>query len=200
VTRGIDIAGKRFNHLIVRELAGKTKQGQLLWRCDCDCGNSTTVASQDLRRGTTISCGCARAARQWKHGNSKRGQYTPEYRAWAAMHTRCRNENQRGYHRYGGRGITVCERWNSFEYFLTDMGLRPSPKHSIDRIDNDGDYEPGNCRWATDGEQATNKCSNRLLTVVGVTANLTQWSRILNVNIHTLHSRLERGLPLEECF
>lgn len=110
--------------------------------------------------------------------------------SWRQMRTRCNNPNDGGYRRYGGRGIRVCDRWASFQPFLEDMGARPSLQHSIDRIDNDGDYTPENCRWATQSEQQSNTSRNRMLTHNGVTLTMAEWARRLGMNIQTLHMRL----------
>jgi hypothetical protein len=138
------------------------RDGCVLWLCRCDCGEETVVSSRDLRSGHARSCGCLRdeTARTVGHRNRKHGRSTsPEYRAWTEMKRRCYGENRRGYDNWGGRGIVVCERWlNSFEDFLADTGPRPSPAHSLDRWpNNDGNYEPGNCRWATTSEQSKNR-------------------------------------------
>lgn len=154
----IEMAGATFGRLLVLERAGSGKGGKAQWRCRCDCGTEKVVSGDQLRSGKTASCGCRRndsgpLASGFKHG----GAGTTEYEIWSSMKKRCQNPNCRVYPRYGGRGITVCERWsNSFEAFYEDMGPRPSKRHSIDRINNDGNYEPGNCRWATQKEQAAN--------------------------------------------
>jgi len=167
----IDLLGKRFGRLIVRARNDSSPAGQARWLCDCDCGNQTTVASQGLRRieGPTRSCGClkrevifpngrkiAREANT-RHGHGGRQNRTPTYRSWYAMIARCTNQNFKQFKDYGGRGITVCERWRqSFEAFLADMGDRPQGQ-TLDRVNGDGNYEPTNCRWATRSEQDKNR-------------------------------------------
>jgi hypothetical protein len=174
--RAIDLTGQRFGRLVALERDGFNKQNNVRWLCICDCANFVTVLCRSLRSGNTTSCGCLarersreRALRNglgtgpWNnprsktHGESNRGLNTPEYRSWASMLSRCRNPRDHSHwSTYGGRGITVCERWNDYRAFLADMGRRPSLKHSIDRIDNNGNYEPSNCRWATPSQQQLN--------------------------------------------
>jgi hypothetical protein len=130
-----------------------------------------------------------------KHGWAR----TPEYRAWKSMRARCENQRNPAFARYGGRGILVCERWHGehgFENFLADVGPRPSPEHSIERIDNDGNYEPGNCRWATRVEQGSNKRNNATLTVNGETATISEWSRRTGIGRTTIRERLRVGRPV----
>lgn len=125
---------------------------------------------------------------------------TREYRAWINMRSRCKTPSANGYHRYGGRGITVCERWdNSFEAFIEDMGPRPSPKHSVDRIDVNGNYEPGNCRWATKQEQARNLTNNRIVTINGRRMTLAEAVEGAAVIYNTVLYRLRRGWKIEDA-
>jgi len=163
-----DLTGKRFGRLTVIERGENGRRGQRRWRCLCDCGRETIVTGGNLRSGGTKTCGCMEGV--LKHG-ATRGSRSAEYRAWLAMKHRCLNPNLLHFKNYGGRGITVCDRWlhhqddgvHPFLNFLADMGPRPEgrtgkmPTFSLDRIDNDGNYEPSNCRWATTKEQMTNR-------------------------------------------
>lgn len=148
--------GERFSRLIV--IARRMPVGKPLVRCRCDCGAITSVQASHLVSGHTTSCGCQQrdgtVARNLKHGQAGR---TTEYRSWTAMLRRCENPNTDDWPRYGGRGIRVCARWHEFVNFYADMGRKPGPKYSIDRLDNDRDYEPDNCQWATPKQQARNK-------------------------------------------
>ncbi len=161
------LVGQSFGRLSV--VARAESNGQLaFWKCLCACGNSVTVAGAKLTSGHTNSCGCLRsevtALRSTKHGMKR----TLAYKSWEGLRARCNCPTNRKYARYGGRGITVCERWDDFANFFADMGERPSRHHSIERMNNDGNYEPGNCKWALPPEQSRNKTHKTTTGVNGV--------------------------------
>lgn len=193
--RCVDLTGRKFGMLTVSEWAGRDNRGTYLWRCNCECGNSSVVVVTSLKSGLTRSCGClivvALRGRTVTHGMSS----SAEYRAWSHMIGRCEEERSKDYPRYGGRGIKVCERWrNSFENFFADMGPRPSEEHSIDRIESDGNYEPSNCRWATKSQQALNKNTFRRIVHAGMSMTVSQWAKHTGISIATIKWRLKQGL------
>lgn len=163
------------------------------WSCICDCGNTTIVRGTLLKNGNTRSCGCLqrelKSINHTTHGHYRNGKMSRTYTSWSGMLSRCHNVKDPSYNRYGGRGIKVCERWNKFENFLEDMGERPEDM-SLDRIDNNGDYCPENCKWSTRKEQMNNKRSNKQITYKGVTKNITQWAEFIGINRNTLGRRL----------
>jgi hypothetical protein len=188
--------GLKYGRLTIMAPAG-SKKSHALALCRCDCGNECVTAVDHLLIGHTTSCGCFSA--EWTrkrfrtHGLSK----SREYHIWQGMHNRCKNPDCEKYPHYGGRGIRVCERWESFAAFIEDVGLSPSPKHEIERVDNNGHYEPGNCRWATHKEQMRNTRRNRLITFRGETLPLVVWSERTGLNVPAITHRLKIGWPVE---
>lgn len=192
-----NMTGKRFGLLTVVCREGSHQvSGGATWLCHCDCGSEKVIEGRLLRNGTTNSCGCLQKKNGTTHGHSN----DPTYYSWRAMLKRCNNEKHVAYKNYGGRGITVCHRWqDSFVSFLTDMGERPSLQFSIDRIDSDGNYEPGNCRWATSDSQSRNRRNNVRLTLNGVTMTAAEWARKVGICQTSLQKRLKKGWPVEEA-
>lgn len=163
------LAGLKFGKLLVIK-ESHSQNNKVHWLCKCDCGGFSTPSGTDIKNGYIKTCGCSWVESARKNGkladgtaNIKHGLHgIPEYFVWKTMKQRCSNKNNRSYPDYGGRGITVCDRWkDSFENFFKDMGERPSKRHSIDRMDNDKGYEPSNCKWSTDVEQASNRRKRR---------------------------------------
>jgi hypothetical protein len=185
-----DLAGQRFGQLVALSYAGDSK-----WNVRCDCGRETVTYGGHLTTGHTRSCGCTARARaaagRRRHGKAGKAPASPEYRSWSGMLYRCLNQSCSAYKNYGGRGITVCDRWRKFADFYADMGPRPDGATGIDRIDNDGNYEPGNCRWATDFDQANNKRSNRRLTHADETLTLRAWSARTGLSAPLIHKRID---------
>jgi len=185
---------------IVSKSGGRRKA----WKCLCSCGKTRLIREYSLRSGDTSSCGCLHremVSKMTSKLNLKHGRYgTPEYKSWQMMKERCYYPSNDSYKNYGGRGITICERWrNSFAAFFEDMGLRPGPGYSLDRINPNRDYEPGNCRWATPKQQLNNQRGNRKLTISGKTRTLQEWADLTGINRSTISSRIENGWPLERA-
>jgi len=170
-----------------------------IWLFKCDCGNLTEAEARGVKAGNTLSCGCLKSEgsreRRTTHGMST----DLTYKSWTHMQQRCFNPKATKYEIYGGRGITVCKRWCRFENFLEDMGERPSRLHSIDRIDGNGHYEPGNCRWATTRQQGNNTSRNVFLEFAGKRQTLAQWSTELGLGYDRLRRRIDCGWSVEKA-
>lgn len=207
----VDLTDQTFFMLrVLRRNPENTKQGSARWDCVCECGNTVTVLGGNLRLGCTNSCGCyqsevaAKSARAVSAGlkieNNIRDR--SEYTIWKAIRQRCYNPDNQRYSYYGARGIRMAERWDGlfgFENFLSDMGPRPSMDHSIERDNNDGDYEPSNCRWATVKEQANNRRNNRFYVYMNETMTIAQIAEKAGVDYHALIGRLNNGQTVDEA-
>lgn len=198
----MNIAGTTFGRItVLSEISTRDANGAVrrMVAYRCACGNIGATRKGSLFGGVSKSCGC------WNHdcpkeGNWRHGmRHTPLYEVWKCMRQRCYDSNCSGWLRYGGRGILVCDRWMSFPAFYEDMGDIPFEGASIERIDNDANYEKGNCRWATRIEQANNKRNNRALSLWGVTRNLSEWSRIVEIKRETIAMRLRSGWSIEKA-
>lgn len=189
------MTGRTFGQWNVLEYAGS--RGGPWFKCKCSCGFIGVVRGIELRRG---SMSCGHDGSTYKHGFKRRGAKFPgEYNVWVGMRSRCNDPANESYSDYGARGIKVCPRWDDFELFLRDMGRRPSQDHTIERTDNDGDYEQDNCYWATRAEQARNTRRNVLLTFGGETACLKDWCAYLGVSYNAVVQRIRKGQDAEEA-
>lgn len=197
----VDLTNQRFGRWLVQYRSPNKRYGKPAWVCLCDCGNTGEVGGSVLRMGESTSCGCFQkelAAKNLGDAARTHGQHnSADYLRWLAMKARCTNPTHPAYSRYGGRGITVCARWSeSFEAFMEDVGECPSTRHSIDRINNDGNYEPTNVRWATRQEQANNRRTNVKITHNGQTQTAAQWARELGITPEGVMWRHKNGKPL----
>lgn len=202
--RATNLQGQRFGRLVVICLHSK-KWDKLIWLCLCDCGGEATVNTSELKNGHTKSCGCYRrentAKMFFKHGGCAKKD--KEFSIWCGMIRRCLydDKTRNTYKYYRGRGITVCQRWiDSYQNFIDDMGPMPSPKHTLDRKDPNGNYEPGNCRWATHIEQANNKRETVRITVNGESKSISEWARHFGMKPNTVYTRYKRGVSVDKLF
>lgn len=202
-----NLSGKRFGKLVAVCDIGRTSRGRI-WNCICDCGAETTSISTYLKNGHKRSCGClhaesARVAgeKQRTHGHTskERKKSASEYHAWSSMKTRCLNPNVHNYKRYGARGITVCERWADFQNFYADMGPKPSSKHSLERLDTNGNYEPKNCVWADAFQQASTRTNVRSIEAFGKIMTAAAWSRETGIPATVIRNRLDSGWDVEKA-
>lgn len=173
----------------------RTIKGRTSMLCRCKCGTEKYVRKSKLLDGSSKSCGCYRRELNTTHGQTGKAvrEKSHEYWIWNAMVQRCTNANDAGYKNYGGRGITVCERWGKFENFFADMGARPSDQHSIDRDDNEKGYSPENCAWVDRNTQARNKRNNRFIVCGDDRKTLAEWAHICGVNHSTIIARIKSG-------
>lgn len=203
----IDRTGDRVGRLLVISRAEdkETTAGKryVRWLCRCDCGAEVKVMSGHLNEANTTSCGCALRDILIERNATHGGTGTPEHETWRGIKERCSDPKSAAFNDYGGRGIKLCERWNDFRLFLADMGTRPSPEHSIDRIDVNGNYEPGNCRWATRTEQSRNRRNNIVVELNGQRMPLSQAVETLGGDkqaYKTVHKRMKyRGMTFDDA-
>lgn len=209
----IDLTGQRFGRLVAMKYIGR-ENGRTLWQCKCDCGNESITGYSNLLSGNTRSCGCMEEENRLSNMKKAIVERTkcvsnplefgvigehPLHKIWSSMITRCYNPNRKSYKDYGGRGIKVCDRWkgdNGFENFIKDMGERPSPQHTLDRIDYNGDYTPENCRWATQKEQVNNQTKNVYLYIKGKRITAKMLCELLGINYNTMIHQLKCGVDI----
>lgn len=192
----VEMIGLTFGKCVVlAELPRNNRRRE--FQCQCECGAVFKALGENLRSGHTNSCGCHARVRaseaRTTHGHTRGGKKPKLYGLWRGMHQRCNNPNNPRYPRYGGRGIRVDPKWDDYQTFLEDMGPRPSPEHTVGRVDNDGNYGPGNCRWETMEEQANNKSVTVFLTYKGERRSISDWARHLGVKRMFLYDRYARG-------
>lgn len=192
------LTGRRFSRLLVLSRSENSSDGKPMWLCACDCGATVAVRAVLLRNGRTTSCGCFAKELLVKRSSTHRMTRSREWETWHRMKQRCLDKNRSNFSYYGGRGIRVCERWmHSFESFMADMGTRPGDGYSIERLDHNGNYEPGNCKWATLSEQNRNKRSNVWLKFKGKRVLAADLAREYGVSQGCLRYRIARGIPLD---
>lgn len=193
-----DLTGKRFGRWTV--IKRSENKARTRWLCRCDCGTLKSVQGSGLVTGASTSCGCFRNEQGYpertksvtKHGLTD----SPTWNSWRAMIKRCTQESSINFHKYGGRGISICSEWMAFENFLKDMGRRPAGM-SLDRIDVNGNYEPNNCRWATAKQQNRNTTCNRMLNYKGKDYCLAELAETLGISTQTISRRIEKGVPID---
>lgn len=201
--RFVDLTGQRFGRLVVIGRAQINIWNKPAWTCRCDCGTMRTLRGCALQSQNTRSCGCLKrdmaGTQNLTHGETNQRTTTPEFRAWCNIRRRCYDRKTPSFKDYGGRGIVVCERWRtSYDAFLADMGRKPSPSHTLDRIDNNGPYSPENCRWTTRVIQANNTRRNRLLAHNGQVHSVKDWSQLTGLSLSCIWTRLANGWSIHD--
>lgn len=190
MARLVDLTGNVYGRLTVLSRDGDM-YGKVAWPCRCSCGTVLRVSGADLKSGNKSSCGCLKIETIGNLNRTHGLTNSDEYSIWRKIKDRCFNPNTRNYDDYGGRGISMCDRWrNSFENFYADMGPRPSPDHSIERRNNNEGYSPGNCIWATRVEQARNKRNNQLVQFNGKDVTIAELAELANLNYHLVYKRI----------
>lgn len=196
-----DLLNKKYGRWLVVGRGDSDKYGRARWKCVCECGTERVVSSSSLVSGVSSSCGCLNKEIISKHHKTHGKTKTAEYSSWASMRSRCTNKSNKKYYRYGGRGISVCAEWDDFSVFLSDMGLKPTNKHTIDRIDNDGHYNAENCRWATPTEQARNRSTTKITEEIALKVrrhlidgvmSQVDIAKALNIKTHSVND-ISRG-------
>jgi hypothetical protein len=200
----IDLTGQRYGRLVVLSRASSSLQpsGQKAtqWKCQCDCGNTAVVRAANMRTGRAQSCGCLHMEKLRLNFRTHGMTQTPEHISWKSMIQRCDYPRHNRYHLYGWRGIKIAPEWREFARFLADMGKRPTPQHSLDRIDPNGDYAPGNCRWATPKEQQRNKSNTIYVTWDGKRIPLIEAAERAGLFSSTVRRRIRAGWPDSDLF
>lgn len=203
-----NLLNQRFGRLVVVEELPKQKRNPF-WKCKCDCGNYSCCTSGNLKSGKIVSCGCLKLEKLLQRSTTHNQRHTHLYEVWKGIRQRCKNPKRKGYHNYGGRGITICEEWDkSFQAFYdwsyangysTENQKNEKLKLTIDRIDNNGNYEPSNCRWVDRKTQASNMRTTKLITINGETKCLAEWFRNYNISSWTYYTRIKYGWTIEEA-
>ena len=206
--KALELIGKVFGRLTIISKAGQLTTNAIRWNATCSCGSTTIVTSNKLSMGHTKSCGCLNSDKRLKnltyrgggkptHGYS--GNDTPEYHTWKSMRGRCNRVTDKSYENYGGRGIGICDEWNDFQRFFSDMGPKPTPHHSIDRINNNKGYSKDNCRWATSIMQMNNTRRSRLVNYNGKVFTTAEVAKMTGVRSCTIRYRMDKGLSIDEA-
>ena len=197
----LDLTNQKFNRLTVLELSDKRGK-KVMWKCRCDCGNITFVETCNLRGNRTKSCGCYKMDGLLSRSTKHNQRHTKLYEVWKGIKQRCLNSNHKAFKNYGGRGISICDEWkdNFSSFYNWAMQNGYSDELSIDRINNDGNYEPNNCRWVDRKTQANNTRTNHFITYNNETHTIAEWSRILNIKYSVILYRLHHNWSIEKTF